>query len=33
MMVQFSGKANVEEFNFLPCSCSSSLVPLPVHTM
>ncbi|KRY04582.1 hypothetical protein T12_4392, partial [Trichinella patagoniensis] len=24
-MVQSSEKANVEEFNFLPCSCSSSL--------
>ncbi|KRX53326.1 hypothetical protein T09_2839 [Trichinella sp. T9] len=28
-MVQSSEKANVEEFNFLPCSCSSSLGPLP----
>ncbi|KRY43681.1 hypothetical protein T03_16339 [Trichinella britovi] len=29
MMVQFSEKANVEEFSFLPFSCSSSLAPLP----
>ncbi|KRY03001.1 hypothetical protein T01_5365 [Trichinella spiralis] len=33
MMVQFSEKANVEESNVLPCSCSSSLVLLSVHTM
>ncbi|KRX28654.1 hypothetical protein T06_834 [Trichinella sp. T6] len=31
-MVQSSEKANVEEFNFLPCSWSSSLVLRPVNT-